>query len=148
MMTNKQTKISKNLNWIKFPPFPNGTGQVEVVEPHSYPIDHILAVHGKDYVNFIKTVNFTPIDDPEIPEGYPSVPNLRRASVSRVRALQPLILAPPIAMSVLWSPQQARPRGVSVHLSLRPAGSVQAPVEVDHRADGPLRVRSLHPHQL
>jgi acetoin utilization deacetylase AcuC-like enzyme len=43
---------------------------VEVVEPRAYPIEPILAVHDADYVNFIRTVNSTPIDDPEIPEGF------------------------------------------------------------------------------
>jgi acetoin utilization deacetylase AcuC-like enzyme len=40
-----------------------------VVEPRAYPIEPILAVHDADYVDFIRTVNSTPIDDPEIPEG-------------------------------------------------------------------------------
>jgi acetoin utilization deacetylase AcuC-like enzyme len=48
------------------------SGQVEVVEPRAYPIEPILAVHDADYVDFIKTVNSTPIDDPEIPEGKPA----------------------------------------------------------------------------
>jgi acetoin utilization deacetylase AcuC-like enzyme len=111
-------------------------GQVEVVEPRAYPIEPILAVHDADYVDFIRTVNSTPIDDPEIPEGCV------------------MLLLLHVEHHILWScscsnhahacvglsAQQARAGGVSVHLPLRSTGPVQAPLALHHRSDGPLRV--------
>lgn len=40
-------------------------GLVGVVEPKSYPIEKISAVHDQDYINFIRDVNITPIVDAE-----------------------------------------------------------------------------------
>jgi len=46
------------------------SGVARIVEPESYPIDKFAAVHDEEYINFIKNVNYTPIQDAEFAVRY------------------------------------------------------------------------------